>query len=73
MQVDLISNVNAGEDPRIAADNWRRVPRFHYRPTDPLAAGGGRIWPSLAVLGGWLALLALAAVPIARRLGRAGR
>ena len=73
MQVDLIPNVNPGKDPRIAADNWRRVPRFAYRGADPVAAGRGRIWPSLAVLGCWLALLALAAVPIARRLGRAGR
>ncbi|WP_033923450.1 ABC transporter permease [Sphingomonas sp. 37zxx] len=73
MQVDLIPNVNAGEDPRIAADNWQRVPRFTYVDRDTVATRSPRIAGSLAVLLGWLIVLGLAAMPIARNLGRAAR
>lgn len=73
MQVDQIPNVNPGEDPRIAADNWRDVPRFSYVDRDIVQTGSARIVTGLAVLIGWLVALALAAVPVARRLGRAAR
>jgi ABC-2 type transport system permease protein len=73
LQVDLIPNVNPGEDPRVSAANWRRVPRFTYRPANPVTAGGQVIWSSLAVLIGWLAVLGALSARIARALGRAGR
>ena len=72
MQAELIPHV-AGEDPRVSAANWKTVPRFAYRPHDPLATEGGTIGWSMAVLLGWLAgLLALAAIT-ARRIGRIAR
>lgn len=73
MQVDLIPNVNSGEDPRIAAANWRKVPSFAYAGRDAVDAGSGRIWPSFAILLAWLAVLGAIFVPLARRLGRAAR
>lgn len=73
MQVDQIPNQNAGEDPRIAADNWKRVPSFAYVAPDVLALAGGRIAANLAILITWLvALLALCA-PVARRLRKDAR
>jgi ABC-2 type transport system permease protein len=72
MQVDLIPNVNAGTDPRISAANWQRVPSFQYRPADPVAAGSAIIWSSLAVLIGWMGLLATLFVLVSRKLGRTG-
>jgi ABC-2 type transport system permease protein len=73
MQVDKIPNTNAGEDPRIAADHWKTVPRFAYPAQPAPGAGDPRVLPNLIVLGGWLLALALFAVPVARRLGRASR
>jgi ABC-2 type transport system permease protein len=70
MQAEKIPSVNAGEDPRVSADNWKTIPRFRYRPFVPPAT---LIWPNLLVLGGWLAGLLIASVPIARRLGRTSR
>lgn len=73
MQVDQIPNRNAGEDPRIAAENWRRVPSFAYVAPDTLGLAGGRIAANLAILTAWMiALLALCA-PVARRLGKDAR
>lgn len=68
MQAEKIPSRNAGEDPRVSADNWKTIPRFHYRPFTPPSA---LIWPNLLMLGGWLAGLLLLTVPVARRLGRA--
>lgn len=73
MQVEQIPNVNAGTDPRISAANWQRVPRFAYRPAEPVAAGGALLWSSLAVLIGWLGAIGMLSVLVARKLGRAGR
>jgi ABC-2 type transport system permease protein len=73
MQVDKIPNTNAGEDPRIGAENWATVPRFSYAAPAPPGIGDARVLSNVAVLGGWLLALALLAVPIARRLGRAAR
>jgi ABC-2 type transport system permease protein len=70
MQAEKIPSVNAGEDPRVSADNWKTIPRFRYRSFVPPSA---LIWPNLLVLGGWLTGLLLLSVPIARRLGRATR
>lgn len=70
MQAEKIPVINAGEDPRVSADNWKTIPRFQYRPFVPTSA---MIWPNLLVLGGWLAGLGLLSVPIARRLGKATR
>ncbi|ONF97411.1 ABC transporter permease [Sphingomonas jeddahensis] len=73
MQVDQIPNTNAGEDPRIAAENWKTVPRFSYTVPPPPGLSDPRVLPNLAVLGGWLLALVLLALPVARRLGRAAR
>ncbi|EJL38482.1 Protein of unknown function (DUF3526), partial [Caulobacter sp. AP07] len=68
MQVEQIPNQGAGEDPRIAAANWRRTPSFAYVAPDVLRLAGGRVAANLAVLVAWLvAPLALCA-PVARRL-----
>lgn len=72
MQVDLIPNVDAGEDPRIDAANWGRVPSFAYARVDPLDARK-RVAANLLVLSGWLAVLAMLVVPVKRRLMRAAR
>ena len=73
MQVDKIPNVNAGEDPRIAAENWKTVPRFTYAAAPPPAIDDAHILPNLLVLAGWLIVLILVSLPIARKLGRAAR
>ncbi|MDR7115517.1 DUF3526 domain-containing protein [Caulobacter sp. BE254] len=68
MQVEQIPNRDAGEDPRISADNWKRVPSFSYVAPDVLGVARDRIVANLAILSAWLiALLALVA-PVARRL-----
>jgi ABC-2 type transport system permease protein len=68
MQVEQIPNRDAGEDPRISADNWKRVPSFSYVAPDVLGLARDRIVANLAILSAWLiALLALVA-PVARRL-----
>ena len=36
MQAELLPGIG-GEDPRISAANWQEIPRFAYKPTDPLA------------------------------------
>jgi ABC-2 type transport system permease protein len=73
MQVEQIPNVNPGEDPRISADNWSEAPDFAYVRPDALEIGADRIWPNFAILFGWLGALAVSAVMIGRRLGRAAR
>jgi ABC-2 type transport system permease protein len=70
MQAEKIPSVNAGEDPRVSADNWKTIPRFRYRAFAPPAA---LIWPNLLVLGGWITGLLLLSAPVARRLARAPR
>jgi ABC-2 type transport system permease protein len=70
MQAEKIPSVDAGEDPRVAADNWKTIPRFRYRPFIPPAA---LIWPNLLVLFVWLTSILLLSMPIGRRLGRATR
>lgn len=72
MQAELIPHIG-GEDPRVSAENWKRVPRFDYRPYQPLTAERGTIGWSLAVLFGWLAGLGLLAAFAARRIGGIAR
>jgi ABC-2 type transport system permease protein len=72
MQAELIPHVG-GEDPRIAAENWKRVPRFTYRAYDPLIADKSTIRWSLMVLLGWLAGLGLLATLAGRRVGGIAR
>jgi ABC-2 type transport system permease protein len=68
MQVEQIPNRDAGDDPRISADNWKRVPSFSYVAPDVLRLARLRIVANLTILSVWLiALLALVA-PVARRL-----
>lgn len=69
MQAELIPHIG-GEDPRVSAENWKRVPRFAYRPHDPLRAEPGTIGWSLAVLLGWLAGLGVLVTLAARRIGK---
>lgn len=73
MQVRQIPNVNAGEDPRIAADNWRTQPGFAYVAPDTLALGAGRLALNIGILALWLTVLAGLCVPAARRLGKIAR
>jgi len=73
MQVDQIPNRNPGEDPRIAASNWQRLPGFSYAAPDPLDHAGGRIAATLGILALWLALLTAMLLLAARRLGRIAR
>jgi len=73
MQVEQIPNQNAGEDPRIAADNWKRVPSFTYVAPDRLGLAGGRVAANLAILAIWLAVLLALCAPVARRLRKDAR
>jgi ABC-2 type transport system permease protein len=68
MQVDQIPNRDAGEDPRIAADNWKRVPSFAYAAPDVLRLAGTRIAANLAILAVWLYVLLCLCTLVARRL-----
>lgn len=68
MQVEQIPNRNAGEDPRISADNWKRLPSFSYVAPDMLSLAGGRIAANLAILAVWLVVLLALIAPVARRL-----
>jgi len=70
MQVQQIPNLNAGEDPRIAAHNWQTLPSFTYVAPDTLALGAGRLALNIGILALWLAVLAGLCVPAARRLGK---
>jgi ABC-2 type transport system permease protein len=72
MQAELIPHVG-GEDPRISAENWKRVPRFTYRAYDPLTADTSTIRWSLTVLLGWLVGLGLLATFAGRRVGGIAR
>jgi ABC-2 type transport system permease protein len=59
-------------DQRVASSHWDDTPRFGYAP-EPFAAVAQRhAWPALALLGGWLLMLCVAARFIARRLERIG-
>ena len=73
MQVEQIPNRNAGEDPRISADNWKRVPSFAYVAPDVLGISGGRVAANLAILTIWLAVLLALCAPVARRLRKDAR
>ncbi len=73
MQVEQIPNQNAGEDPRISADNWKRVPSFTYVAPDRLSLAGGRVAANLAILAIWLAVLLALCAPVARRLRKDAR
>ena len=68
MQVEQIPNQNAGDDPRIAASNWKRVPSFAYVAPDVLRLAGGRVAANLAILALWLAALLTLCALVARRL-----
>ena len=72
VQAVLIPHIH-GDDPRVSADHWNSVPRFAYRPYDPVRSQGGTIGWSLTVLFGWLAGLGLLATLAARRIGRIAR
>lgn len=73
MQVRQIPNVNAGEDPRIAASNWKTLPGFTYVAPDALTLGADRLALNIGVLALWLAVLAGLCVTASRRLGRLAR
>lgn len=73
MQVQQIPNVNAGEDPRIAAANWQTLPSFDYVAPDTLALGADRLVLNIGILALWLCVLALLCVPASRRLGKVAR
>jgi ABC-2 type transport system permease protein len=73
MQVRQIPNVNAGDDPRIAAGNWKTLPGFNYVAPDTLALGAGRLALNIGILALWLVVLAGLCVPASRRLGRLAR
>jgi ABC-2 type transport system permease protein len=68
MQVEQIPNQNAGDDPRIAASNWKRVPSFSYVAPDVLRLAGGRVAANLAILAAWLVVLLTLSALVARRL-----
>lgn len=68
MQVEQIPNRNAGEDPRISADNWKRLPSFSYVAPDMLSLAGSRTGANLAILTVWLVVLLALIAPVARRL-----
>lgn len=68
MQVEQIPNRDAGEDPRISAENWGRVPSFSYVAPNGLQLAGGRIAINLAILTTWLAVLLALTAPVAHRL-----
>jgi ABC-2 type transport system permease protein len=73
MQVEQIPNQNAGDDPRISAGNWKRIPSFSYVAPDVLRLASSRVAANLAILTAWLvAMLALCA-PVARRLRKDAR
>ena len=71
MQAELLPSIE-GDDPRISAANWQKVPRFSYEPANPLGRPADIIWP-FAVLLGWIAALAGLAAFAARRIGRTAR
>ncbi len=73
MQVEQIPNQNAGDDPRISAANWERVPSFAYVAPDMLRLAGGRIAANLAILTAWLIVLLALCAPVARRLRKDAR
>lgn len=73
MQVEQIPNQNAGDDPRIAASNWKRVPSFSYAAPDVLRLAGDRILVNLAILSAWLIVLLALVAPVARRLRKDAR
>jgi ABC-2 type transport system permease protein len=68
MQVEQIPNRDAGEDPRISANNWKRVPSFSYVAPDVLGLARDRIVANLAILSAWLITLLALVAPVARRL-----
>ncbi|WP_184086287.1 ABC transporter permease [Sphingomonas xinjiangensis] len=68
MQAVLIPHIG-GEDPRVSAENWKRVPRFAYQPYDPLRSNAASIGGNLMVLLGWLVGLSVLATLAARRIG----
>ncbi|SFG77394.1 ABC-2 type transport system permease protein [Duganella sp. CF458] len=55
---------------RISADYWRALPRYRHPPSPLERNVAQRVWPALAILAGWLAAAALAALYVARRLER---
>ncbi|MBM7116239.1 ABC transporter permease [Archangium primigenium] len=73
LQVTKIPNQNAGADPRIAAEHWKTLPGFTYRPPDVLQLAGDRIQASLLVLVCWLVALLVGCGLAARRLEEASR
>lgn len=66
MQAELIPGIG-GEDPRISADYWRRIPRFEYQPHSSFAHPVDIVWPAI-VLAGWISGLLGIAAFAARRL-----
>lgn len=60
-------------DQRVDSSHWDDTPRFGYAQEAFSAVAARHAWPALALLGGWLLALCLAARPIARRLERTGK
>lgn len=60
-------------DQRLDRGHWDDTPRFGYAPEPFGAVAARHAWPALALLGGWLLALCLAARFIARRLERTGK
>ncbi|MXP25590.1 DUF3526 domain-containing protein [Altererythrobacter indicus] len=68
MQAELIPGIG-GEDPRISAEYWQEIPRFHYQAPSPFSRPSDLIWPA-AVLLGWLVALSALAAWASNRLER---
>jgi len=65
---DSASDPGADRRKRIAADNWRQVPEFDYRPATASELALGAL-PGLLVILGWLGLSGLLLIMATRRLG----
>ncbi len=71
MQAVLIPGIE-GDDPRIAAANWRTIPRFSYTRPNPYDRIGALVWPA-GILLGWLIAILATAMIAARRIERSAR
>jgi ABC-2 type transport system permease protein len=60
-------------DQRVARRHWDDTARFAYPPAPFAGVAARHAWPVLALLGGWLLALAIAARVIAQRLERTGK
>ncbi|MFC0252748.1 ABC transporter permease [Massilia consociata] len=60
-------------DQRVGKHHWDDTPRFGYAPAPFAEVAPRHAWPAFALLGGWLAALAVSARWVAQRLERTGK